>query len=135
MTIGIWILGDRLTHKQLSLSNNQNNQPHIPVILIESGDYARQRPYHQQKLVLVWSAMRHFAEELKADGWQDFLTPLSAWIERHQITELQLTIPCDRPFAKLITSLDLDCKITFLPDNHFLWERSEFIDWSSDRQR
>ena len=83
MTVGIWILGDRLTIKQLSLSNNQNNKQQTPVIFIESNNYVRQRPYHRQKLVLIWSAMRHFAEELKADGWQvtyeiasDFITPL-----------------------------------------------------------
>jgi len=142
MTIGIWILGDRLTHKQLSLTNNQENKPQTPVIMIESSNYVKQRPYHQQKLVLVFSAMRHFAEELKADSWQvtyeiaaDFATPLQTWIKQHKITELQLTIPCDRPFTKLIGSLDLDCQITFLADNHFLWDREEFIAWASDRKR
>ena len=94
MTIGIWILGDRLTKKQLSLKDNQDSKDKTPVILIESSDYARQRPYHRQKLVLVWSAMRHFAEELKADSWQvtyaiseDFITPLQNWIEANKITE------------------------------------------------
>ena len=81
--IGIWILGDRLTTKQLSLQNNLDNKEQTPVIFIESSNYIKQRPYHRQKLVLIWSAMRHFAEELKADGWQvtyeiaaDFVTPL-----------------------------------------------------------
>ncbi len=142
MTVGIWILGDRLTAKQLSLQNNQKHKQQTPVIFIESGNYVMQRPYHQQKLVLLWSAMRHFAEELKADGWQvtyeiaaDFQTPLRNWLERHQITELQITTPCDRPFQKLIQSLDLDCKITFLPDNHFLWSSEEFISWAKSRKR
>ncbi|MDJ0593003.1 MAG: cryptochrome/photolyase family protein [Pleurocapsa sp. MO_226.B13] len=142
MTIGIWILGDRLTKNQLSLKNNQDNKHQTPVILIESSNYARQRPYHRQKLVLVWSAMRHFAEELKQDGWQvtykiaqDFVTPLQDWLKVNQITELQLTSPCDRPFAKLIQGLDLDCKLTFLPDNHFLWSLDEFIDWAKPRKR
>ena len=105
--IGIWILGDRLTTKQLSLQNNRDNK--TPVIFIESSNYVKQRPYHRQKLVLVWSAMRHFAEELKADGWQvtyeiaaEFVIPLQNWIEQYQITQLQITTPCDRPFRKLI---------------------------------
>ena len=62
--IGIWILGDRLTTKQLSLQNNLDNKEQTPVIFIESSNYVKQRPYHRQKLVLIWSAMRHFAEEL-----------------------------------------------------------------------
>ena len=140
--IGIWILGDRLTKKQLCLEHNRDRQQQTPVILIESGNYARQRPYHQQKLVSIWSAMRHFAEELKADGWQvtyeiaaDFVTPLKSWIDRHQITELQITTPCDRPFKKLIQNLDLDCQITFLADRHFLWSSEEFITWAKSRNR
>ncbi len=142
MALGIWILGDRLTTKQLSLQNNQDNKQQTPVIMIESSNYVRQRPYHRQKLVLVWSAMRHFAQELKTDNWQityetasDFLTPLNKWIKDQQITELQITTPCDRPFLKYIQSLDLNCAVTFLPDQHFLWSRDEFITWVKSRQR
>ena len=140
--IGIWILGDRLTQKQLSLQNNRDNQQRSPVIMIESSNYVRQRPYHRQKLVLVWSAMRHFAEELKQDNWRvtyeiapDFVTPLSNWIEQHKITELQITTPGDRPFLKHIQSLDLNCEVKFLADNHFLWSSSEFITWAKSRNR
>ena len=142
MTIGIWILGDRLTKKQLSLQNNLGSKQQTPIILIESHDYVRQRSYHRQKLVLVWSAMRHFAQELSADKWQvtyetsaDFLTPLQAWIAENNISELQITTPSDRPFLQLIQSLDLDCKVTFLPDNHFLWSRAEFATWTKSRKR
>lgn len=142
MTIGIWILGDRLTTKQLNLQNNQNHKQQVQIILIESGNYARQRPYHQQKLVLVWSAMRHFAKELQTDGWQvtykiatDFITPLKAWIKEYQITELQITTLCDRPFLKLIQSLDLNCQLTFLPDNHFLWNPEDFNTWAKSRKK
>ncbi|MDJ0570583.1 MAG: cryptochrome/photolyase family protein [Pleurocapsa sp. MO_192.B19] len=86
--------------------------------------------------------MRHFAAELKADNWQvtykiaaDFITPLQDWIAANKITNLQITNPCDRPFLKLIKSLDLDCEITFLPDNHFLWDKDEFITWANSRKR
>lgn len=142
MTVGIWILGDRLITKQLSLQSNQDNKQQTPVILIESSNYVKQRPYHRQKLVLVWSAMRHFAAELKADNWQvtyeiaqDFLTPLEKWIKQHQITELQITSPCNRPFLKLIESFDLKCQVTFLADHHFLWSADEFITWTKSRKR
>ena len=140
--IGIWILGDRLTKQQLSLQNNQAHQEQTPVILIESYNYVRQRPYHRQKLVLVWSAMRHFAQELEADGWQvtyemaaDFQTPLTKWIKENQITELQITTPCDRPFLQQIKQLDLDCEVTLLHDHHFLWSGEEFVTWAKPRKR
>ena len=142
MTIGIWILGDRLSSKQTALQNCALNKYQTPVILIESSNYVKQRPYHQQKLVLVWSAMRHFAAQLAEDGWQvtysiaeDFITPLTEWIKQHQITELQITEPCDRPFAKFMQNLGLDCAINLLPDNHFLWSKTEFQTWAKSRQR
>ena len=142
MTIGIWILGDRLTKKQSNLQDNWDRRDKTPVILIESYNYVRQRPYHRQKLVLVWSAMRHFARELQAEGWQvtyetaaDFATPLTQWIKDNQIGELQITQPCDRPFLKLIQKLNLGCKVIFTPDSHFIWSGEDFIDWSKSRKR
>ncbi|MEO1464739.1 MAG: cryptochrome/photolyase family protein [Cyanobacteria bacterium J06633_1] len=140
--IGIWILGDRLTKEQLSLQNNQGDKENIPVIMIESINYVRQRNYHRQKLVLVWSAMRHFARELEEDGWQvtyktaeDFALPLCQWIAEHEITELQITTPCDRPFLTQIKNLNLDCEVTFVPDNHFLWSGDQFVTWTKSRKR
>jgi deoxyribodipyrimidine photolyase-related protein len=141
MNIGIWVLGDRLSKTQSALQSCHERRDRTPVILIESGNYVKQRPYHRQKLVLVWSAMRHFAEELKADNWQvtyeiadNFLQPLQKWIEKHQISELKLVTPCDRPFVKLVLSLPLNCQITFVPDNHFLWSREEFQNWAKRRK-
>ena len=142
MTIGIWVLGDRLNQAQSALASCQEQKAQTPVILIESSNYVKQRPYHQQKLVLVWSAMRHVAEELRANGWQvtycieeDFATPLQEWIAHNNVTELRITEPCDRPFAAYIKSLEIDCQLNFVPDNHFLWSHQAFQDWVSSRKR
>lgn len=142
MTIGIWVLGDGLYQQQSALNSCQENRSQTPVISIESSKYVRKRPYHGQKLVLVWSAMRHFAEELKQEGWQvtyqiaeDFVTPLQNWIKAHNITKLRIMTPSDRPFAELIQNLDLDCQIELLPNNHFLWSKAEFQEWAKSRKR
>ena len=55
MTIGVWILGDRLHTNQAALQSCQDLKSQISVVLIESLDHVKIRPYHQQKLVLVWS--------------------------------------------------------------------------------
>ena len=134
MTIGIWILGDQLSIDQSALSQK------APVILIESSQHVKQRPYHRQKLILVWSAMRHFAEELRQAGWDvtyevapDFEPALQHWVKTHQITELRVMQPNDRPFAQQIANLDLPCKITLLPNNLFLWTATEFSAWAIGR--
>lgn len=141
MTVGIWVLGDQLWLEQAALQSCAADRSTTPVILIESADHVRARPYHQQKLVLVWSAMRHFAEALRQAGWQvsyaiaaDFRSALLSWIADHKITELRLMSPSDRPFLRLIQSLDLPCAITLLPNNHFLWTPDEFRQWASGRK-
>src|SRR5690242_10461423 len=114
MTVGICVLCDQLWAEQAALQSCADRKQDTVVILIESLQHVRQRPYHQQKLVLVWSAMRHFAEELRQAGWrvsyvtaETFEDPLQDWIKAQGITELRVMQPNDRPFAQQIASLDL----------------------------
>ena len=137
MTTGIWILGDQLSLTQPALQGKKS-----PVILIESSQHIKQRPYHRQKIILVWSAMRHFAAELQQAGWQvtyqtaqDFQTPLLDWIKTEGITELRVMQPNDRPFAQFIESLSLPCKLTIVPNTLFLWTTAEFQTWATGRKK
>lgn len=141
MTVGVWVLGDQLWQGQAALAGRQPQQTETPVILIESRQHVQQRRYHQQKLILIWSAMRHFAAELKDAGWpvsyeiaEDFETPLRQWIADRGITTLQVMEPNDRPFAKFLDTLDLSCDLQIVPNNHFLWSVDEFKDWAGDRK-
>ncbi|MDY7021327.1 MAG: cryptochrome/photolyase family protein [Cyanobacteriota bacterium] len=142
MTTGIWILGDQLWSSQAALKRCRSSDE-TPIIMIESLKFVQVRPYHRQKLVLVWSAMRHFAEELRDAGWSvtynfteaSFEIPLKNWIKDHQITQLQVMTPNDKPFKKIIENLDLSCQVQWLENNHFLWSETEFKEWSKDRKR
>ncbi|MEO1210903.1 MAG: cryptochrome/photolyase family protein [Cyanobacteria bacterium J06638_20] len=141
MKQGIWVLGDQLSLQHAALQKMSDRPSQTPIVLIESRDWATQRPYHQQKLVLVWSAMRHFADELRQAGWpvtyhiaENFETPLQKWIAAEGITELLVMQPSDRPFRQLIQSLDLPCDVTLLPNNHFLWQDGEFEQWAKGRK-
>ncbi|NET39946.1 MAG: cryptochrome/photolyase family protein, partial [Cyanothece sp. SIO1E1] len=137
----IWVLGDQLWLEQAALQSCVAQKSHTPVILIESAQSARARSYHRQKLVLVWSAMRHFAAQLRQAGWsvtydmaENFATPLQSWVRTHQITELRVMTPNNHPFAQFIDSLDLPCQINKLPNNHFLWTETQFRDWAQGRK-
>lgn len=141
MTTGIWVLGDQLWDGQAALNQCKDRKHETPVILIESARHVRQRPYHRQKLVLVWSAMRHFAEALRNEGWtvtykiaDDFETPLQHWVKSEGIDALMVMVPGDRPFARLIEALDLPCSVTRLPNNHFLWTDDQFHQWAKKRK-
>lgn len=141
MTTGVWVLGDQLWQGQAALAARRAQISETPVILIESLRHVQQRRYHQQKLVLVWSAMRHFASELEGEGWpvsyeiaQDFATPLRQWIQAQGITTLQVMEPSDRPFLQFLHTLDLPCALEIIPNNHFLWSVADFKAWAHRRK-
>jgi deoxyribodipyrimidine photolyase-related protein len=142
MTCGVWILGDQLWIEQAALKSCDLSSE-IPIIFIESLQHIQVRPYHQQKLVLVWSAMRHFAQELQKKGLSvtymqaadNFEKPLKSWVEDYQITELRVMQPNDRPFTQLINDLDLCCEVNLIPNNHFLWSETDFKNWQKNRKR
>jgi deoxyribodipyrimidine photolyase-related protein len=139
MTLGVWIIGDQLWRQSAAIASVPLG---TPIIMIESLDHIKVRPYHKQKLVLIWSAMRHFAEELVREGHQveyveaaDFSSPLKAWIKSQGIQELRLTAPTDRSFAQMVAGLALDCQLNLFENNHFLWTETEFQTWAKDRKR
>lgn len=139
MSIGVWVLGDQLWLGQAALDSVG---PNTPVILIESLDHVKVRPYHRQKLIFLWSAMRHFAQELEQADFSvtyceatDFQAPLQDWIAANNITELRVMQPVDKPFAQTIAALDLDCEIKLLENNQFLWTEAEFLAWAAPRKR
>ncbi len=63
----LWILGNQL-NKELAGFKEIDRKKDV-ILLIESKKRSQWRNVHKQKLVLVFSAMRHFAEELKEAGY------------------------------------------------------------------
>lgn len=64
----VWILGDQLSteHAALGLTNSRESR----VLMVESKARGSALRYHKLKLVLVYSAMRHFARDLRETGWE-----------------------------------------------------------------
>jgi len=136
MTTGVWVLGDQLHPDQAALVGC--DPATTRVVLIESASVLARRAYHRQKLVLVWSAMRHAAADLAAAGWQvdlleaeSFASALPAWLQSHRITELRVMEPADRPFRDQIERLDLPVPLRWVASNAFLWSQEAFAVWAS----
>jgi deoxyribodipyrimidine photolyase-related protein len=97
---------------------------------------ARRRPYHKQKLALVWSAMRHFAQELRELGYevdyypaQPYFKPaLKAHMAKHQPTHVRLMETAEygrsARLAGALKAYGVDVEIT--SSNMFLSDRAEF---------
>ena len=61
------VLGDQLTRNLASLRGRTKDD--TVILMMEVWDEATYVKHHKQKIVLIFSAMRHFAEELSDAGW------------------------------------------------------------------
>ena len=61
-----WILGTHLTEACGPLARAPGGSQ---VLLVEAHDFARRKPYHHHKLTLLFAAMRHFRDRLRAAGY------------------------------------------------------------------
>ena len=136
MSLGVWVLGDQLSLGQAALASTTPQGARV--LMVESSSVLDQRPYHRQKLVLVWSAMRHFAEELRQAGWtvdyriaDRFGDCVRDWIQEHGISALRLMEPAERGFRGAIDSLQLPVELQWLESNAFLWSRADFAAWAA----
>ncbi|RYD70697.1 MAG: cryptochrome/photolyase family protein, partial [Verrucomicrobiaceae bacterium] len=141
----VWILGDQLSHWNSALvAAERRGQP--VVLMIESKARGGHIRYHQQKLVLIYSAMRHFAEELGRAGWEvdyhrleetpTFEVAFRRHIAKYQPEGLLLAEPNDFLMAEVARKVGRKFRlgIEFFPTSHFLLPREEFSAWAGTRQ-
>ena len=90
MRTTVWITGDQCSPHHTGLA--AADRADAVVLMIESIDRSGLQPYHKRKLVLIFSVMRHFADELRAAGWRvdyyaetlDFETAFAAHVAAHR---------------------------------------------------
>ncbi|NNK77758.1 MAG: cryptochrome/photolyase family protein, partial [Litoreibacter sp.] len=64
----ILVLGDQLSHNLSSL--RRGNRETDIILMAEVSTEATYVRHHKKKIAFVFSAMRHFAEELSTAGWR-----------------------------------------------------------------
>lgn len=134
MSVTVWILGDQLTPTHPALVGADRSD--TVILMIESSERARQLRYHKQKLVLIFSAMRHFAEELRADGWRvdyrreqpDFAGAFADHVAEFRPARVKMMEPTEYGVADRLASVVGAAGIPFelLPTTLFLSDRAEF---------
>ncbi len=130
----VWIFGDQLNPNISALAGVDKSN--CVVLMIETLARARQRPYHKQKLVFLWSAMRHFAQELRTLGYEvDYYEAqprlgeaLSAHCDRYQPSHIRLMETAEHErsqrLAELMKQHNIPVEIT--PNSMFLSDRADF---------
>jgi deoxyribodipyrimidine photolyase-related protein len=133
------VLGDQLS---VQLASLRAADPATSIVLLaEVMNEATYVAHHKKKLVFVFSAMRHFAEELRAAGWtvdyvhlvdqgntQDLLGEIERAKTRHAIHQV---VMCEAGEWRLRQAL---AGYRPLEDDRFLCTHAEFRSWAEGRK-
>ncbi len=126
----VLILGDQLSPHHSLLDPAQRHER--VVVMIESLGRVRAHHYHKQKVTLVLSAMRHYAEELRAAGWtvdyreaNSFIAGLQAHIAEFQPQRLLMLEAAEWQARQTQRELaeKLNVEISLSRNTHFLCEQ------------
>ena len=144
----ILILGDQLSHSLSSLQTGDKSTDRI--LMCEVWDEATYVKHHKKKIALIFSAMRHFAQELQNDGWQveyikldddgnsgSFKGEVERALSRHTIEHITVTEPAEWRVMRDIKSWSqaFSCHVEVLVDDRFIATHHEFEDWAQDRKQ
>lgn len=156
----VWILGDQLLPAHPLLPRPEAGRA---VGMIESLPRARRLRYHQQKLTLLYAAMRHHGAALEQSGHRvlyhrledplpgpsaaqlpseppgeppDSAAVLAAWIALHGVRAIHLLEPNDFHTQAALPALAerLGVPIQTHPSPQFLLPRQEFLTWAKGRR-
>ncbi|HEX4846589.1 MAG TPA: cryptochrome/photolyase family protein [Novosphingobium sp.] len=138
----ILILGDQLSSTLASLEAGDRARDRV--LMAEVMAEASYVPHHKRKIAFVFAAMRHFAAELRAAGWQvDYVTlddpantgTLAGEVQRartrHALTGVVVTEPGE---WRLLEAMRGWPETELLADDRFLADRHGFADWAEGRK-
>ncbi len=132
----LWILGNQLstTFQGFHVIDKSKDR----ILLIEATSRSMWKPYHKKKLVLIFSAMRHFRDELISQGYlvdyrvaDSFQEALRNYMLDFNTQELILHEPADFNMRKLLREwsnmqIKSGILVTFLEESFFLVKEKEW---------
>ncbi|WP_435358370.1 cryptochrome/photolyase family protein [Haloarchaeobius sp. DFWS5] len=136
----LWVFGDQLTTDTGPLADVAPGVERV--LMVESCGFARRMPYHAQKLVLVFSAMRHFRDRLRADGYEveyrqaeTFADGLREHAEANPDDDLTVMEPASHDAADRLCTLadEAGLGLTVVANETFLCSAERFDEWAGDR--
>lgn len=147
MTSLRFILGDQLSRSISSLAGIDRARD--VVLMVEVAEETAYVPHHRQKIALVLSAMRHFADDLRAEGLRvdyvrlddpantgSFGGELQRAVERHRPARIVVTEPGEWRVWEAMGHWEerLGLPVAVRADDRFLCSRAEFARWAEGRR-
>ncbi|WP_169566412.1 cryptochrome/photolyase family protein [Sneathiella limimaris] len=141
------VLGDQLSE---SISSLKDHNPKTDLILMcevwEEASYVR---HHKKKIAFLFSAMRHFARELRQNGYEveytklddpencgSFKGEVGRVLQRHSISRIIVTHPSEYRVLLDIQnwSEEFGLPVEIREDTRFLCTQDEFAEWAKGRK-
>lgn len=136
-----FILGDQLSHDISSLK--QCDKKNDIVFMCEIDEEATYVKHHPKKIALIFSAMRHFSEELSQKGFSvDYITlddkkntqcfkkELKRAMKRHNTKNVIVTHPSEYRVLQILEGI-----CTIIEDDRFFCSKEHFQEWAQDRKQ
>ena len=141
----VWILADQLSVANAALLSATKGRDRL--LFIESKQTFGKLPYHRHRLMLLLSAMRHFAAERATEGWEvdyhriaqapDMHSVLSRHCEEQKPQEILVTQPNNHDEQVALKALQrkLGTSISVIPTAQFLCSRDDFAELAQGKKR
>ena len=144
----ILILGDQLSPHLSALTGG--HRKHDRVLIAEVMEEATYVRHHKKKIAFLFSAMRHFAEELRAAGWTvdyvklddpensgSFAGEMERAVARLAPDRLIVTEPSEWRAREAIQNCaeTLNCAVEMRDDDRFIASHCEFEAWADGRKQ
>lgn len=142
------VLGDQLTRGLASLRDREEGDL---VLMAEVGEEASYVRHHKKKIAFIFSAMRHFADSLREDGFEVRYTKIDDPSNANALKgEVQRALNERGPFERLVVvepgewrllqemkawQDDLGLAVEIRRDDRFIATRERFDAWASGRKR
>lgn len=141
------ILGDQLSATISSLENAAANDVILMCEVMEEATYVR---HHPKKIAFLFSAMRHFAEELKTNKYKvryvtlddpdntgSFKSEVIRAIKETRATKIVVTEPGEYRLLKVFEdwSTEFGVPVEIRPDTRFLCSINDFKAWAGNRRQ
>ena len=132
-----WVLGTQLHPDVGPLARAPEGSR---VCMIEAHDFARRKPYHHDKLPLVFAAMRQFRDELRARGYEveyikadTFGEGLQTYFERHpEETLVAMRSPSYRSGPRMAELVgEVGGALEVVDNELFVSTRQAFDEWAN----
>ncbi len=143
-----FLFADHLSREISSLEGLDTE--HDIVLMVEVAQETDYVPHHPKKIAFLFSAMRHFAEELRQEGVQvDYVTlddpdnqgsfqgELQRAVDRHHPDQIIITEPGEFRVESMMEDwrASLDADIEIRADTRFFCSRAEFAQWAKGKKQ